>query len=350
MSQYVELYKKYRPRSWDTVIGQKSIVESLKTVLKNETVPTAYLFNGPAGTGKTTVAKIMAKALNCENITDKINPCNECKTCKAIDSDSQMGVKYISMSEIGKGAEAVRNIMNEALLSQPVKKQVWILDEVQNLSKEAQDAMLIGLESEKMPSLFILCTTDPEKIKPAILSRVQQKTFSRVSLKELAQHLAMISQKENIFDKVGKEGIVEAVKNSNGSVRTAIGNLELLATDGKLPTNYSSDMITLALNGDVLGVYNLVNQMSQDGQNFSKSLENIYSELVELFQLVSGVPIKNQQLIELSKLVKPTIVLLALNEVSNTIFMMSNKNIDSMTLFSICLSKIAFAAKKSKEK
>lgn len=340
----MELYKKYRPRNWSTVIGQDAIVSSLKNSIKNNTLATAYLFSGGPGSGKTTVAKVLAKTLNCSSLTEDLEPCNNCSTCKAIDSDSQLGVKYISMANAG-GVDSVRQLMQEAMLSQPIKKQVFILDEIQNLKSEAQDAMLIGLESEKMNTLFIGCTTDPQKIKPAILSRSQLRTFKPVGHKELATHLAKIAKEEGIFEKVGKEGIINAVKSAKGSVRNALSNLDAIASGGELKLLSDEPLIEAIATGNTVAVLNLLEELNNNGENLTKILEVIYNDFVEIFQIQSGATKNNLFLQEISAKLSIPKTLYALEEIGKTLTSIGYLNVDSKILVSVVLSKLSLKFK-----
>ena len=345
--QYIELYKKYRPRVWDDIIGQETVVNSLKNAIINNTIPTAYLFNGLAGSGKTTSAFILAKALNCEHIDENGNPCNKCETCKSIDEQTQIGIKYISMANNGS-AEDVRKLMADARLSQPIKKQVFILDEVQNLSSAAQDAMLIGLESETIKTLFILCTTDPEKIKPAILSRVQQRTFSSIKTSELIKHLANIMKTENLKGKFTKEQIIQAAQDANGSARNAIRNLELLMSDGVIRNSHAFDLCKAIIDGESVEVYKISNLISEEGQNYTKTTEELYKMFSKMLQIKSNIEIEDLKLNSLSENTTGNFVLKALKELGDTLTYISNKAVEPRILMEIACTKLALISKKGK--
>lgn len=191
---YVELYKKYRPKGWAGIIGQDSAVKQIKEAIKNNRVPTAYSFSGPAGTGKTTIAKVIAKTLNCPNVGEDLEPCNECPTCRAIDSDTLIGVQYFSMANNGE-VDTVRRIVQDAQTKVAINKKVIIIDEYHNLSPKGFDALLIPLEKENMNALFIFCTTELDKIRPAVLSRTQNISLKPVKQKDLAKNLIEIAKK-----------------------------------------------------------------------------------------------------------------------------------------------------------
>ena len=348
---YLELYKKYRPDNFDKVIGQDSIVKSLKTAIIEDTLPTAYLFSGTAGTGKTTLALIVAKALNCENRRDDGHPCNECSTCKAIDNNSLLGIKYITMAENGS-AESVRKIMEESRLSQPIKKKVFILDETQNLSSAAQDAMLIGLEDKKQKTLFIFCSTDPQKIKPAVMSRVQTRKLREPSIQELYHHLlSIVKQEPEILQKFkskefSKESLIQCALMANGSVRNAIGNLESLISSGSIPTEYSTKVLEAIVTGNPLNVYTITNQMSQEGVDFNKTAEQIYKSLVDLFRNLNGIELENSSLIDISTKLNIKTVPIMIDIISKTLLQVKNKVIDYKILYEVGFIKMLMAYKK----
>ena len=352
---YLELYKKYRPDNFDKVIGQDSIVKSLKNAIVEDTLPTAYLFAGTAGTGKTTLALIVAKALNCENRRADGNPCNECATCKAIDNNALLGVKYITMAENGS-ADSIRKIMEESRLSQPIKKKVFILDETQNLSSAAQDAMLIGLEDKKQKTLFIFCSTDPQKIKPAVLSRAQTRQLREPSVKELFNHLLyIVKQEPEILEKfkskeLSKESLIQCAMMAGGSVRNAIGNLEALISSGSLPTEYSTKVLDAIVSGDPLNVYQITNQMSQDGIDYNKTAEQIYKSLVDLFRNLNGIELENQALIDISNKLNIKTVPVMIDIISKTLSQVKNKVIDYRILYEVCFIKMLMAYRKQEVK
>lgn len=345
--QYMELYKKYRPRVWGDVIGQDTIVESFLSNLKNNTLATAYLLNGDAGTGKTTVAKLLSKSLNCENLKENFDPCNECPICTAIDSDSLLGVKYISMSTAG-GVNEVKELMEMSRMSQPIKKKVYILDEVQNLSIAAQDAMLQDLESETQQTLFLLCTTNPEKIRPAILSRCQIRTFQKVGLKDLGRNLVRIAKAENLTN-VDKQMIKTAAINANGSVRTSITNLEYILSNGSFKENYSEQIINAIIDGNPATLFQIIEEMDSKTSSTLQTTDTMYKDLVNTLIYIST---KNQDLIrydELSKKLSVQQIMFFLDELGKAINQMSNRTIEYKTTLEIYTSRILMKFKQLKK-
>lgn len=344
--QNLELYKKYRPRTWEQVVGQKSVVESLRNTVLNgaENCPTGFLFAGGPGSGKTTCALILAKALNCENPTDNGNPCNECDTCKSIDSMTNPGIQYFSMANDGS-ADFVRKMVNDAKIKQPVNKQIIIADEVQNLSNQAFDALLIPLESEKMKTTFIFCTTEPEKVRSAVLSRLQVRNFTPVDNKTLGNHLVNISKQEGWINDDGKNKVniddLKAILDiSGGSVRNAIGNLDTFIQTGTINTGSSQEILNSILNKKPIELYNISNKMLENGESYIKTMEKIYRILLNaLIKKASGEKLNNIEN-QIIKTMNPNIILWALDTIGEGLKSMSSKVIDYKILFETTMMKI----------
>ena len=343
--KHLELYKKYRPRTWDAMIGQDRIVQDLKNMAITKKVPTGLLFGGNPGSGKTTAAFILAKALNCDYTDENGDPCNECNTCKSIDNGSQPGINYIAMANNGS-ADDVRKITNNARLSQPVKQQVWILDEVQNLSPQAFDSLLVPLESENMKALFILCTTEPEKVRQAVMSRLQIRNFLPVSDKILAKHLAKISANEGWFkkddenNKITPENIKDILQISDGSVRNAISNLEAFIATGIIHTGSAQLVLETILNEDIQEFYKLSNAIQENGESYIKILETIYKLFLEA--MISKTSKKQLSLLEkrITDKMSPNIIFWTLDTIGTGLMSMNNKVIDYKILFETILLKI----------
>lgn len=338
MSNYIELYKRHRPRIFDDVVGQESVVKTLRSAVISKKIPTGYLFSGGAGTGKTTLALIFAKALNCPNVDAKGNPCNTCPLCKSIDNDSQMGVQYLSMANNGS-AEEVRKIMEDSMLASPLNKKVFILDEVHNASSAAQDAMLIGLESENQKSVFICCTTDVDKVKPAIQSRLQQRTFRNLTVEEVTNHLYRVCKKEpDILEKIQqkeikKDDLIQCAMLSNGSLRNALSNLESLAQSGSLPTEFSYKLMDSIFGSNVGLVFKTVDEIVLSGGNLHKVAEQIYKIITDILIQSSGESVNNL-VISKYKDVDTKECISLLGELSKGFQIISNKMIDYKVLYS----------------
>ena len=194
---YQALYRKYRPQTFDDVVGQMAVTQTLKTQLSSGKLSHAYLFTGSRGTGKTSSAKILAKAVNCENPQDG-NPCNCCRSCQAIDSGSCMDVLEIDAAS-NNGVDNVRDLRDDAIYTpSQVKMRVYIIDEVHMLSISAFNALLKIIEEPPKHLLFILATTELHKVPATILSRCQRFAFRRISQEDIAARLQYVAYQENI--------------------------------------------------------------------------------------------------------------------------------------------------------
>ncbi len=197
MSAYQALYRKYRPQTFDDVVGQLAVTQTIKTQLVKNQLSHAYLFTGSRGTGKTSCAKILAKAVNCENPQDG-NPCNCCAACKAIDAGSCMDVLEIDAAS-NNGVDNVRDLRDDAIYSpSQVKMRVYIIDEVHMLSISAFNALLKIIEEPPEHLLFILATTELHKVPATILSRCQRFSFRRITQEDIAARLQYVAYQENI--------------------------------------------------------------------------------------------------------------------------------------------------------
>ena len=197
MATYQALYRKYRPQTFDDVSGQLAVTQTLKTQLMTGKMSHAYLFTGSRGTGKTSCAKILAKAVNCLN-PDNGNPCNCCEACKAIDSGSCMDVLEIDAAS-NNGVDNVRDLRDDAVYTpSQVKMRVYIIDEVHMLSISAFNALLKIIEEPPEHLLFILATTELHKVPATILSRCQRFSFRRISQEDIAARLQYVAYQENI--------------------------------------------------------------------------------------------------------------------------------------------------------
>ena len=194
---YQALYRKYRPQTFDDVVGQLAVTQTLKTQLQSGRLSHAYLFTGSRGTGKTSSAKILAKAVNCENPQDG-NPCNCCKSCLTIDSGACMDVLEIDAAS-NNGVDNVRDLRDDAIYTpSQVKMRVYIIDEVHMLSISAFNALLKIIEEPPEHLLFILATTELHKVPATILSRCQRFSFRRISQDDIAARLQYVAYQENI--------------------------------------------------------------------------------------------------------------------------------------------------------
>jgi len=230
---YQALYRKYRPQTFDDVVGQMAVTQTLKTQLQSGRLSHAYLFTGSRGTGKTSSAKILAKAVNCENPQDG-NPCNCCKSCLAIDSGSCMDVLEIDAAS-NNGVDNVRDLRDDAIYTpSQVKMRVYIIDEVHMLSISAFNALLKIIEEPPEHLLFILATTELHKVPATILSRCQRFSFRRIGQDDIAARLQYVAYQENI--ELENTAAQVLARLADGGMRDALSLLDQCAsaTSGEL--------------------------------------------------------------------------------------------------------------------
>ena len=230
---YQALYRKYRPQTFDDVVGQMAVTQTLKTQLGTGKLSHAYLFTGSRGTGKTSSAKILAKAVNCLNPQDG-NPCNRCEACRSIDSGACMDVLEIDAAS-NNGVENVRDLRDDAIYSpSQVKMRVYIIDEVHMLSIAAFNALLKIIEEPPEHLLFILATTELHKVPATILSRCQRFAFRRISQEDIAARLQYVAYQENIDLDDSAARILARL--ADGGMRDGLSLLDQCAsaTDGEL--------------------------------------------------------------------------------------------------------------------
>ncbi len=230
MSDYRALYRKWRPRTFDEVCGQDGITDILKYEVANNKLSHAYLFCGSRGTGKTSCAKILAKAVNCENSRDG-NPCNECEACRSI--DAALATDVIEMDAASNnGINDVRDMQDEiAFTPALLKYRVYIIDEVHMMSGQAFNALLKTLEEPPSYVIFILATTEYNKLPTTIVSRCQRFDFKRISLDVIIKHLLNIAEAEGVQITEDAARIIARV--SRGGMRDAISLFELCASAHK---------------------------------------------------------------------------------------------------------------------
>lgn len=220
---YTALYRKFRPSEYDDVKGQEHIVQTLKNQVKADRIGHAYLFCGTRGTGKTTIAKIFAKAVNCENPVDG-GPCGECKICKAIASDVSMNVIEIDAAS-NNSVENIRDIIEQVSYSPTEGRyKVYIIDEVHMLSNSAFNALLKTLEEPPSYVIFILATTEKHKIPITVLSRCQQYDFHRISIDTIKNRMKELIDAENA--KVTDDALSYIARAADGSMRDALSLLD----------------------------------------------------------------------------------------------------------------------------
>ncbi len=283
---YQALYRKYRPQTFDDLVGQLAVAQTLKTQLSNGRLSHAYLFTGSRGTGKTSSAKILAKAVNCENLQNG-NPCNTCAACRAIDEGSCMDVLEIDAAS-NNGVDNVRDLRDDAIYSpSQVKMRVYIIDEVHMLSISAFNALLKILEEPPEHLLFILATTELHKVPATILSRCQRFAFRRISQEDLAARLQYVAYQEKIDLDDSAARILARL--ADGGLRDGLSLLDQCAsaTTGELTAERVYQCLgiagiqeTGALMGciakrDTAGALTLMNRFYADGKDMGALLDEL---------------------------------------------------------------------------
>ncbi len=261
---YQALYRKYRPQTFDDVVGQRAVTQTLKNQIAAGRVGHAYLFTGSRGTGKTSSAKILAKAVNCLDPQDG-NPCNRCAACKAIDEGSCMDVLEIDAAS-NNGVDNVRDLREDAVYTpSQVKMRVYIIDEVHMLSISAFNALLKILEEPPKHLLFILATTELHKVPATILSRCQRFSFRRIGAEEIAARLQYVAYQENIDLDDSAARVLARL--ADGGMRDALSLLDQCAsaTTGELDAQRVYDCLGIAGIQDCAGLMDRIAQRDAKG-------------------------------------------------------------------------------------
>ncbi len=279
---YTALYRKFRPDSFADVRGQEHIVKTLRNQIKAERIGHAYLFCGTRGTGKTTVAKIFAKAVNCEHPVDG-NPCNTCATCRAIAAGSSMNVMEIDAAS-NNGVDNIREIREEVAYSPADGKyKVYIIDEVHMLSIGAFNALLKTLEEPPSYVIFILATTEAHKIPVTILSRCQRYDFRRISQETIQDRLTELVEQEQVSAE--ERALRYIAKKGDGSLRDALSLLDqciafylgetltydkVLEVLGAVDTEVFSDLLRKILDEDLVGAIRMLETLMMQGRDLTQ--------------------------------------------------------------------------------
>jgi len=286
LATYQALYRKYRPQTFDDVSGQLAVTQTLKTQLMSGRMSHAYLFTGSRGTGKTSCAKILAKAVNCLN-PDNGNPCNCCSACQAIDSGSCMDVLEIDAAS-NNGVDNVRDLRDDAVYTpSQVKMRVYIIDEVHMLSISAFNALLKIIEEPPEHLLFILATTELHKVPATILSRCQRFSFRRISQEDIAARLQYVAYQESIDLDDGAARVLARL--ADGGMRDGLSLLDQCAsaTTGELTAERVYTCLGIAGEqkcGELLGyiaahdtkkALELFNRLYTDGKDLSALLDEL---------------------------------------------------------------------------
>ena len=281
---YQALYRKYRPKTFDDVVGQEHITETLKKQVETGRLSHAYLFIGTRGTGKTTCAKILAKAVNCEHPVNG-NPCNQCAACRGIDDGSILDVVELDAAS-NNGVDNVRALRDEAVFSPAsVRKRVYIVDEVHMLSNSAFNALLKILEEPPEHLMFILATTELHKVPATILSRCQRHSFKRIPVDTITARLNFVAQQEHL--NLQPDAAALLARMADGGMRDALTLLDQCCGNECISTDAVISAIGLAGNlrtaqllrsvaaGDTAGALEQFRALWQDGKDPSALLDEL---------------------------------------------------------------------------
>ena len=267
------LYRRFRPRKFSELYGQEHIVRALRNAVINGREGQAYLFSGPRGTGKTTTARILAKVLNCENPVEG-EPCCECDSCKAVELGTSYDVLELDAAS-NNGVQEIRDIIEAAALTSPGRHRVFILDEVHMLTRAAEAALLKTLEEPPAQVVFVLATTDPQKVSETIRSRVQHLQFHLLPIDELEKYVRFVIEKAELS--VDEEGIAHVLRQGGGSARDTLSALELVAAGGGEPEDaqHTEEIVRAIIDrnhGEALASVARAMQQGRDAHTYAEDI------------------------------------------------------------------------------
>jgi DNA polymerase-3 subunit gamma/tau len=318
MENFIVSARKYRPASFDMVIGQDSITNTLKSAIKNNHLAQAYLFCGPRGVGKTTCARIFAKTINCSNLGDNLEACDECESCLSFNSLRSFNIHELDAASNNK-VEDIRSLNDQVRIPPQIGKySIYIIDEVHMLSSSAFNAFLKTLEEPPSHAIFILATTEKHKIIPTILSRCQIFDFNRIRIEDIVGRLMYVAKNEGIT--AAEEALHIIAQKADGALRDALSIFDqIVSLSGKTITykdvidnlnvldyEYYFKTVDAALIGDVSSVlltFNEVLEKGFDGHNFISGLNSHLRDLLvskdeSTLQLLEATPAIKKRYLE----------------------------------------------------
>ncbi len=350
---YQALYRKYRPQTLDDVCGQDVIVKIIKNSILNNQINHAYLFAGPRGTGKTSIAKIFAKIINCEHPKD-CKPCGKCVSCTQKNNSDIVEIDAAS----NNGVDEIRELRNKVnLLPAYGKYKVYIIDEVHMLTQGAFNALLKTLEEPPAHVIFILATTDPHKVIETILSRCQRLDFKKISNQAIVENLKKIAKKEKID--IDENALNEIAKLADGGMRDSVGMLDQARayTEGKITINDIHDingtltesnlkeLLENVINNELDEILEKIDKYNDQGKNFVKLIEE-FTDFIRNILLFKEAPnyfkekIKNvENYEEISTKIQISELFSIIETLNKYSFEMKNNN-NSKLLFELALIKI----------
>ena len=328
---YLALYRKYRPIDFDSVYGQEEVVTVIHNAIVNNKISHAYLFSGPRGTGKTTIAKIIARLVNCQHLIDS-KPCGKCYNCVNFNNSNDV-VEIDAASN--NGVDEIRELRDKInLVPSNSKYKVYIIDEVHMLTNQAFNALLKTLEEPPSHVIFILATTEPSKIPLTIASRCQKFRFSKISDDKIVDRLREIAKMENI--EVTDDALYEIARISDGGMRDSINLLDQLvsycnskitvedvyAVNGSVSYNDLFLLLNNILSNNKVDIINFIDSIDADGKEINKFIQELMLFLKDVIlykntNVLSNINVKNEYIIEISKLYSDDLLYKLIEELNN---------------------------------
>ncbi len=332
MGEFIVSARKYRPTTFKQVVGQSAITTTLINVISENHLAQSFLFCGPRGVGKTTCARILAKTINCQNINEKVEPCNSCESCTSFNESNSFNIHELDAAS-NNSVDDIRNLIDQVRFAPQIGNyNIYIIDEVHMLSSAAFNAFLKTLEEPPSHAIFILATTEKHKIIPTILSRCQIFDFKRISTDDIVSHLTFVAESENILAEQDALHII--AQKSDGSLRDSLSIFDRLASFSKgityklvienlniLDHDYYFKITNSILEQDIsnaLLTFNIILENGFDGHHFINGLASHFRDLLvskdkeTLVLLEKGKALK-QQYLEQSNNCEQTFLLRALD-------------------------------------
>jgi DNA polymerase-3 subunit gamma/tau len=295
MENFIVSARKYRPDTFQTVVGQPSISSTLKNAIKNNQLAHAYLFCGPRGVGKTTCARIFAKTINCQNQTPEIEACNECESCKAFNGNRSYNIHELDAAS-NNSVDDIRNLTDQVRIPPQIGNySLYIIDEVHMLSQAAFNAFLKTLEEPPRHAIFILATTEKHRIIPTILSRCQIFDFNRIKISDISNHLSFVAKSENVT--IESEALNVIAQKADGAMRDALSIFDqvvsfsghnvtykdVISNLNVLDYDYYFRLVDLFLKNDISGSLMLFNDILEhgfEGHHFITGLSSHFRDVM----------------------------------------------------------------------
>ena len=369
MSDFIVSARKYRPTTFDGVVGQNSITSTLKNAIKNNQLAQSFLFCGPRGIGKTSCARILAKTINCENISENIESCNNCVSCQSFNENSSFNVHELDAAS-NNSVDDIRKLVDQVRFSPQIGEyNIYIIDEVHMLSAQAFNAFLKTLEEPPKHAKFILATTEKHKIIPTILSRCQIFDFKRVGISDITNHLAYVAKCEGIDAE--QEALHLIAQKADGAMRDSLSLFDRLVSFSEKTLTYqgviehlnildydyyfkvTSSLLTNDINS-LLNIFNEIIDNGFDGHHFMNGLAEHLRDLLvskdeSTIKLLEKAEALQTRYLEQSKLCEVSFLLKAL-EICNECDVQYKTSNNKRILVELSLMRISSIGHQSAEK